>query len=124
MRAKRFLLKRRVDDRVVCDLDGLPIVFESDKQVLEEPALMKFFEEGWRLYSSEDGMGFYDSSYDFYHQVPDSDKEDAKLSVDNSCRLPEFYKVFDEAEIEMAERFCEDFYERYGIAADWMTAAA
>lgn len=42
MEEKRFLLKRRVDDRVVCDLDGLPIVFESDKQVLEEPALMKF----------------------------------------------------------------------------------
>ena len=41
MREKRFLLKRRLDDKVVCDLDGLPIVFESDEQVLEEPALLK-----------------------------------------------------------------------------------
>lgn len=124
MREKRFLLKRRVDDRVVCDLDGLPIVFESDEQVLEEPALMKFFDEGWRLYPSEDGSGFYDSSYDIYHQVPESDKEDAKIIRDNSYRLPEFYKVFDEAEIEMAEKFCEESYERYGIVADWMAAAA
>ena len=124
MEEKRFLLKRRVDDRVVCDLDGLPIVFESDKQVLEVPALIKFFEEGWHLYPSEDGSGFYDSSYDFYHRVPESDKEDAKIIIDNSCRLPEFYKTFDEREIEMAEKFCQSFYERYGIAAAWMTTAA
>ena len=124
MRDKRFLLKRRLDDKVVCDLDGLPIVLESDKQVLEEPALMKFFEKGWHLYPSEDGMGFYDSSYDYYHQVPESDDEDAKLILDNSCRLSEFYKTFDEVEIGMAEKFCESFYERYGIAAGWMTAAA
>lgn len=124
MREKRFLLKRRLDDKVVCDLDGLPIVFESDEQVLEEPALVKFFEEEWHLYRSEDDMGFYDSSYDFYHQVPESDDEDAKLIVDNSCRLPDFYKVFDEREIEMAEKFCQSFYERYGIAAAWMTVAA
>lgn len=124
MEEKRFLLKRRVDDKIVCDLDGLPIVFESDEQVLEEPALMKFFDEGWRLYPSEDEMGFYDSSYDIYHRVPESDEEDAKLIIDNSCRLPEFYKVFDEVEIEMAEKFCEEFYKRYGIAAGWMTTAA
>lgn len=124
MEEKRFLLKRRLDDKIVCDLDGLPIVFESDEQVLEEPALMKFFDEGWHLYPSEDGMGFYDSSYDHYHQVPESDDEDVKIITDNSCRLPEFYKTFDEREIEMAEKFCQSFYERYGIAAAWMTTAA
>ena len=53
-----------------------------------------------------------------------ADKEEAKKIIDNSSRLPEFYKTFDEREIEMAEKFCQSFYERYGIAAAWMTTAA
>lgn len=99
---KRFILKRRSDDEVVCDINGNPVVFTSDADVLAKFPLYQGSRPEWPWYLSEDHMGFYDSYYNAYHQVPESEAEDAKLIVDNSCRLPEYYKEFAAEEVVAA----------------------